>query len=71
MLAITLRSSESDDDKLRFCFRSLDIDNSGKLSRDEMLFAVKLLFQHNPGLEEQADFTVNTPEKVLVHSFRC
>lgn len=64
MLAITLRSSESPEDKLRFCFRSLDVDNSGTLSKTEMLYAVQLLFQHNPGLEEQADVSVNTPQKV-------
>eukprot|EP01126_Amoeba_proteus_P044234 TRINITY_DN4905_c0_g1_i5.p1 TRINITY_DN4905_c0_g1~~TRINITY_DN4905_c0_g1_i5.p1 ORF type:complete len:197 (+),score=31.39 TRINITY_DN4905_c0_g1_i5:70-660(+) len=70
MLAVTLRSSVSEEEKLRFCFRSLDLNNDGVLDRSEMLYAVKLLFLHNPGLEDQVDTEVNTPTKLLDKIFQ-
>lgn len=70
MLAMTLCSSENPEDKLRFCFKSLDLDNNGWLDREEVLYAVELIFKHNPGLENKVAADVNTPQKArpLAHS---
>lgn len=78
MLAMTLCSSENPEDKLRFCFRSLDTDNNGtwwdlcheimlgSLDRSEVRYAVELIFKHNPGIENKVAEDVNTPAKVLL-----
>jgi len=62
-------SSENPDEKLRFCFRSLDLDNNGHLDRKEILYAVELIFKHNPGLDTKVKEDVNTPEKVVAKVF--
>lgn len=64
MLAMTLCSSDNPEDKLRFCFKSLDLDNNGWLDREEVTYAVELIFKHNPGLENKVAADVNTPQKV-------
>jgi len=65
MLAMTLCSSDNPEDKLRFCFRSLDLDNNGYLDRSEITYAVELIFKHNPGLENKVAADVNSPTKVV------
>jgi len=69
MLAMTLCSSDNPEDKLRFCFRSLDLDNNGYLDRNEITYAVELIFKHNPGLESKVAADVNSPEKVVTKIF--
>eukprot|EP01130_Rhizamoeba_saxonica_P001874 TRINITY_DN116_c0_g1_i1.p1 TRINITY_DN116_c0_g1~~TRINITY_DN116_c0_g1_i1.p1 ORF type:complete len:173 (-),score=47.64 TRINITY_DN116_c0_g1_i1:49-567(-) len=69
MLAMAMCSSEEPEDKLRFCFRSLDIDNNGYLDRQELLYAVELIFKHNPGIGEKLNVDVNTPVKVVKKIF--
>jgi Ca2+-binding EF-hand superfamily protein len=66
---MTLCSSDNPEDKLRFCFRSLDVDNSGYLDRKEILYAVELIFKHNVGLEKRVAPDVNSPEKVVSKIF--
>jgi len=69
MLAMAMCSSENPEDKLRFCFRSLDIDGNGTLDRTEISYAVQLIFKHNPGLESRVAPEVNSPEKVVKQIF--
>jgi len=69
MLAMTLCSSDNPEDKLRFCFRSLDLDNNGFLDRNEITYAVELIFKHNPGLESKVAGDVNSAEKVVTKIF--
>jgi len=69
MLAMTMCSSDDPISKLRFCFRSLDLDNSGTLDRVELLYAVELIFKHNPGLGDKVAEDVNSPEKVVTKIF--
>jgi Ca2+-binding EF-hand superfamily protein len=39
------------------------------LDRQEILYAVQLIFKHNPGLEKRVAPDVNTPEKVVTKIF--
>eukprot|EP01123_Difflugia_compressa_P006641 TRINITY_DN18953_c0_g1_i1.p1 TRINITY_DN18953_c0_g1~~TRINITY_DN18953_c0_g1_i1.p1 ORF type:complete len:200 (+),score=36.08 TRINITY_DN18953_c0_g1_i1:76-675(+) len=70
MLAVALASSDNREDKIRFCFRSLDLDNNGYLDREEVTYAVSLIFKHHPGLEKQVSPDVDSPEKVVQQIFK-
>ena len=69
MLAMATCSSEQPEDKLKFCFKSLDIDNDGYLDPGEVLYAVRLIFEHNPELQTKVPEEVNSPEKVVHRVF--
>jgi len=69
MIAISLSSSDNPEEKLLFCFRSLDVNNDGHLTRSEVLHAVELLFKHYPGMEDVVAEQLNSPEKVVEQIF--
>jgi len=70
MMAVTLAVSDNMEDKLRFCFKCMDADGSGTLSKDEVLYAVKLLFANRPALFRKVSQNLNTPEKVVDEIFK-
>eukprot|EP01129_Flabellula_baltica_P005624 TRINITY_DN2042_c0_g1_i1.p1 TRINITY_DN2042_c0_g1~~TRINITY_DN2042_c0_g1_i1.p1 ORF type:complete len:197 (-),score=53.70 TRINITY_DN2042_c0_g1_i1:168-758(-) len=69
MLAMAMSSSDNPEDKLKFCFKSLDLDNNGYLDRQEISYAVNLIFDHNPDLKDRVPDEVNSPEKVVSKIF--
>jgi len=70
MLATVLTASENNEEKIHFCFRCLDVDNNNHLDREEITYAVSLLFQDHPELNQQPE-EFNTPEKVVEQIFKC
>jgi len=51
MRAMALCSSENREDKLKFCFYSLDVKGKGFLGREEIKGAVEHIFKQYPGLD--------------------
>jgi len=65
MMAVALAVSDKVEDKIRFCFRCLDQDGNMKLNKQEVLYAVELLFANRPALYKNVSPTLNTPDKVV------
>jgi Ca2+-binding EF-hand superfamily protein len=69
MVGLNFATSETPEEIITFNFRALDADNNGYLDEAEILYAMDLVFKHNPGIDQRVGPDINTPAKVVKQIF--